>query len=48
MIVRFTIDKLLGLEYNDSGVRPAFCVSSDEAITVREDVIPDEAVYVLE
>ena len=31
-----------------SGVRPAFCVSSDEHITQRDDIIPDEIVYVLE
>ena len=37
-----------GAVYYANGVRPAFCVSGDEPITTRDDIIPGEVVYVFE
>lgn len=37
-----------GAVYYENGVRPAFCLNNDEPITLRDDIIPGEMVYVLE
>jgi hypothetical protein len=44
----YTYDNQMGggAVYYLSGVRPAFCVSGDEPITTRDDIIPGEEVYV--